>query len=178
MRCPPPVGVHAAHEYPESLECSAQSSRMRVRARGDTPYSRGQAWRTVDQAGDRHRHRRSRCRGRPIRRRVVVPRRNARLRLARRPGPKGGTVAISFADVSRRGMKTSSGSSRTRRGMLAQDRDPAPTCGPLTRRWKRKYWGVQRPDNQPDAASFMILTIVSSTSCATPSSCGAFTRGS
>ena len=32
-------------------------------------------------------------------------------------------------------------------------------------------WLVQRPANQPDAASFMILTIVSSTSCATPSSC-------
>jgi len=34
------------------------------------------------------------------------------------------------------------------------------------------HWGVQWPDNQPDAASFMILTIVSSTSCATPFSCG------
>src|ERR1017187_3808526 len=28
------------------------------------------------------------------------------------------------------------------------------------------------PANQPDAASFIIFTIVSSTSCATPSSCG------
>jgi hypothetical protein len=35
------------------------------------------------------------------------------------------------------------------------------------------HWGVQRPANQPAAASFMILTIVFSTSCATPSSCGA-----
>ena len=35
------------------------------------------------------------------------------------------------------------------------------------------HCGVQRPANQPDAASFMILTIVPSTSCATRSSCGA-----
>jgi hypothetical protein len=32
-----------------------------------------------------------------------------------------------------------------------------------------KHWGVQRPEYQPDAASFMILTMVFSTSFSTPS---------
>jgi len=36
-----------------------------------------------------------------------------------------------------------------------------------------KHWSVQRPEYQPDAASVIILTMVISTSFATPSSCGA-----
>ena len=42
----------------------------------------------------------------------------------------------------------------------------------------RAVGGVQRPAHQPAAASFMILTIAASTSCATPFSCGVLNSAS